>query len=157
MSPSTPKAPCPEVSARASHPTPFQDKLFRATTNPNDFWNTFLVLGQAAQHMGSSFPNRDQSTPCTGSVKSEPLDHQGSPRFLFFKQSKKKKSIPVAQMVKNPPPMQETKVWSLGQEDPLEKRNDKPFQYSCLENSMDRGAWQATVHGVANGLTWLSD
>ena len=24
-----------------------------------------------------------------------------------------------------------------------------PFQYSCLENSMDRGAWQATVHGVA--------
>ena len=25
--------------------------------------------------------------------------------------------------------------------------NDNPFQYSCLENSMDRGAWQATVHG----------
>ena len=24
-----------------------------------------------------------------------------------------------------------------------------PFQYSCLENPMDRGAWQATVHGVA--------
>ena len=24
-----------------------------------------------------------------------------------------------------------------------------PIQYSCLENSMDRGAWQATVHGVA--------
>ena len=27
--------------------------------------------------------------------------------------------------------------------------NDNPLQYSCLENSMDRGAWQATVHGVA--------
>ena len=26
--------------------------------------------------------------------------------------------------------------------------NGNPFQYSCLENSMDRGAWQATVHGV---------
>ena len=26
--------------------------------------------------------------------------------------------------------------------------NDYPLQYSCLENSMDRGAWQATVHGV---------
>ena len=25
---------------------------------------------------------------------------------------------------------------------------DHPVQYSCLENSMDRGAWQATVHGV---------
>ena len=27
--------------------------------------------------------------------------------------------------------------------------NDKPFQYSCLENPMDREAWQATFHGVA--------
>ena len=27
--------------------------------------------------------------------------------------------------------------------------NDNPLQYSCLENSMDRGTWQATVHGVA--------
>ena len=27
--------------------------------------------------------------------------------------------------------------------------NGKPLQYSCLENRMDRGAWQATVHGVA--------
>ena len=26
--------------------------------------------------------------------------------------------------------------------------NGKPLQYSCLENPMDRGAWQATVHGV---------
>ena len=32
-----------------------------------------------------------------------------------------------------------------------------PLQYSCLENSMDRGAWQATVHGVAKSLTRLSD
>ena len=28
--------------------------------------------------------------------------------------------------------------------------NDNPLQYSCLENSMSRGAWWATVHGVAN-------
>ena len=27
--------------------------------------------------------------------------------------------------------------------------NGKPLQYSCLENSMDREAWQATVHGIA--------
>ena len=27
--------------------------------------------------------------------------------------------------------------------------NDNPLQYSCLENLMDRGTWQATVHGVA--------
>ena len=28
-----------------------------------------------------------------------------------------------------------------------------PLQYSCLENPMDRGAWRATVHGVARSLT----
>ena len=31
-----------------------------------------------------------------------------------------------------------------------------PFQYSGLENSMDRGAWRATVHGVAKSWTQLS-
>ena len=41
-------------------------------------------------------------------------------------------------------------VRSLGQEDPLEKEmTDNPLQYSCLENPMDRGAWGATVHEVA--------
>ena len=29
--------------------------------------------------------------------------------------------------------------------------------YSCLENPMDRGAWRAAIHGVAEGPTWLSD
>ena len=32
-----------------------------------------------------------------------------------------------------------------------------PFQYFCLENSMDRGAWWATADGVAKHLTQLSD
>ena len=31
-----------------------------------------------------------------------------------------------------------------------------PLQYSCLENPMDRGAWGATVHGVAKTWTWLN-
>ena len=31
--------------------------------------------------------------------------------------------------------------------------NGNPLQYSCLENSMDRGAWWATVHGVAKSQT----
>ena len=35
--------------------------------------------------------------------------------------------------------------------------NGNPLQYSCLENPMDRGAWWATVHGVAKSRIWLSD
>ena len=35
--------------------------------------------------------------------------------------------------------------------------NGYPLQYSCLENSMDRGGWQATVHGVTKSQTQLSD
>ena len=34
--------------------------------------------------------------------------------------------------------------------------NGNPLQYSCLENSMDRGAWRATVHGVTKCWTQLS-
>ena len=157
----------------------------------------------------------------------------------MFSFSKRIASL-VAQMVKNPPVMQETWVQSLGQEDPLEKwtathssilawrilwteepgrlqslglqrvRHDwatftftsmccymidpcwlsiflggsvgeettcnaedggsipgsgrspeegncNPLQYSCLESSMDRGAWWATVHAVVKNQTRLSD
>ena len=35
--------------------------------------------------------------------------------------------------------------------------NGTPLQYSCLENPMDGGAWQAAVHGVAKSRTQLSD
>ena len=39
----------------------------------------------------------------------------------------------------------------------LGEGNGTPLQYSCLENPMDGGAWKATVHGVAEGRTQLSD
>jgi len=35
--------------------------------------------------------------------------------------------------------------------------NGYQLQYSCLKNSMDRGAWRATVHRVAKSRTWLSN
>ena len=35
--------------------------------------------------------------------------------------------------------------------------NDNPLQYSCPENSMDRGAWGATAHGVTESQTQLRD
>ena len=36
------------------------------------------------------------------------------------------------------------------------EKNGQPFQYSCLENSMNRGAWWATVRGVAKSRAWLA-
>ena len=66
----------------------------------------------------------------------------------------------MVQLVKNPPAMQktlETWVRSQGQEDSPGEGNGNLLQYSCLENPMDRGAWGATVHGVAKSRTQLSD
>ena len=37
------------------------------------------------------------------------------------------------------------------------EENGYPFQYSCLVNSVDRGAWQATIHGVSKSQTRLSN
>ena len=54
-------------------------------------------------------------------------------------------------MVKNPPVNAgdtRDKGSMPGLERSPEVGNGNPLQYSCLENSMDRGAWQATVHGV---------
>ena len=42
-------------------------------------------------------------------------------------------------------------VWFL--EDPPGKGNGNPLQYSCLKKSMDRGAWWATVYGIAKSQT----
>ena len=73
----------------------------------------------------------------------------------------------MAQRIKNLPTMQETWVRSLGWKDPLEKEMDSipvlgrspgggnghPLQDPCLDNPMDRGAWQATVYGVTKSPT----
>ena len=51
-------------------------------------------------------------------------------------------------------PMQETQeMWvrSLGSEHSPEEEHSNPLQYFCLENPMDRGAWQATVQGLKAG------
>ena len=63
----------------------------------------------------------------------------------------------VALLVKTCLPIQETRdtdsIPGLGRS-PGEG-NSNPLQYSCLENSMDRGIWWATVHGVAKSWIWL--
>ena len=61
----------------------------------------------------------------------------------------------VAQMVNNPPVMQETWVRSLGQEDPPKEEMTTHSSILAWRISMDRGAWRATVHGVAKNQTRL--
>ena len=50
---------------------------------------------------------------------------------------------------------QEIQVRALGQEDSPGEEDGNPLQYSCLENSMDRGARWTTVHGVTKSQTGL--
>ena len=58
----------------------------------------------------------------------------------------------VGSVVKNLPANAGDAGLILGWEDLLEKKIGNPLQYSCLGDSMDRGAWRATVHGVAKEL-----
>ena len=64
----------------------------------------------------------------------------------------------VALIVKNPPASAgDMRDMGLipGWGRPPGEGHGKPFQYSCLENSMDRGAWWAIVHGVTKSWTRL--
>ena len=68
--------------------------------------------------------------------------------------------FPGGSVVKNPPANSDTtgdtgSIPRWGR--PPGGGNSNPLQYSCLENPMDRGAWQATVCGVTNSWTGLSD
>ena len=57
--------------------------------------------------------------------------------------------FPDGSVVKNLPAIQETRVQSMGREDPLEEEMATHFSILCLKNPMNRGAWRAIVHGVA--------
>ena len=78
---------------------------------------------------------------------------------LFSKAVVKTLGFPAGWMVKNPP----ANAGDAGDPGliPGSGRspgggNDNSLQYSCLENSTDRGAWWATVHRVGKSQTWLS-
>ena len=63
----------------------------------------------------------------------------------------------VAQRVESPPAVQETWVLSLGWEDPSEEGIETHSNILAWRIPMDRGAWWATVHGLAKRQTWLSN
>ena len=74
---------------------------------------------------------------------------------IILKQAKQ--ASLVTQAVKNPPAMQETWVPCLGGEDPLEEGMATHSSILAWRIPMDRGAWRATIHGVAKSRTQLSD
>ena len=59
--------------------------------------------------------------------------------------------------IKNRPANARDSVSTPGLERSPGEGNGNPLQYSCLENPMDREAWRATVHGVTESQTELSD
>ena len=63
----------------------------------------------------------------------------------------------MAQMVKSLPAVQETRVQSLGWEDPLEKERATHSSILAWKNPMDGGAWRARVHEVTKSRTRLSN
>ena len=92
-------------------------------------------------------------------VDSLPLSRQGRPLYLFHMLIQW--GLPGGTVVKNSP-VSAGDTRDAGSIPGSERfpggGNDNPLQYSCRENSMDRGAWQATVHGVAKSQTrcWYS-
>ena len=78
----------------------------------------------------------------------------------YFIDHNKHLGFPDGTVVKNSPPNAEdtrdtVSVPGLGRSPGV--GNGNPRQYSCLENSTDRGAWRATVHRVTKSWTQLSD
>ena len=65
--------------------------------------------------------------------------------------------FPGSSVVKNPPASVGDADLIPDLEGSLGEGNGNPLQYSCLGNTMDRGAWRATGHGVTKSQTQLSN
>ena len=121
----------------------------------------FVVYGCHSYHQSSGFLRtpRDHHSYLQSTYlekKSFPKRWQSTASLMITTIALTRTSL-VAQRVKHLPAMQETWVRSPGWEDALEKDNGNPLQYSCLKNSMGRGAWWTIVHRIAKSWTWLSN
>ena len=98
--------------------------------------------------------------------------HPGRQAFISSGSKEARSALPISlgglKGVKPPEALGErSRDWSLGHAGDLGlisgsgrfpgEGNGNPLQYSCLENSVNRGAWRATVHGVTKSRTRLSD
>ena len=88
-----------------------------------------------------------------------PLDHKSiltSKPCIIHSCLLHSKGFPGISIIKNLPAMQETGVWSLGWEYPLEEGMATHSSILAWRMDMDRGAWEVTIHRVAKSGTWLS-
>ena len=104
--------------------------------------HTHQLLGSKCLHTGAVIEKEDR-------IKERILPARISSACLDVEQQKKVKE-PGCEVAGN-----DSNKLSLRAEGG--ESNGNPFQYSCLENPMDGGAWWAAVHGVAKSWTWLSD
>ena len=88
-----------------------------------------------------------RSIPCQGTKIPHAAWHGQENNKKFLKDYKKKKKEPICNAGDA---RYSGSIPGLGRYP--EVGNGNPLQYSCLENPMDRGAWQATVYGVAKEL-----
>ena len=154
MSPKPPKAPRIDCSSHLYSLTPIALSSGQQinTTAPTNVYKALLDLlmgfpGGSAGEESTCNAGDPGSIPGTGRSPGEGIGYplQYSSASL------------VAQLVKKPPAMQETWIQSLGWEDPLQEGMATHCSILAWRIPIDRGAWWATVHGVAKSQTWLSN
>ena len=129
-----------ETQMLGSHPGPSKSEALGVAQ-----WRFVVVVAEG----GVGFPGASagkESTCNAGDSGSIPGSGRSAGEGISYPLQYSWASL-VAQMVKNLPTVQKTGVQGLGRSPGGDCGN--PLQSSCLENAMDRGAWQATVHRVA--------
>ena len=118
-----------------------------------------LCMGPSDSHSGlaspkGTLPQQPVTTPTPPPIPNQAPKHSNRPKWS---RGSLIRTPLVAQMVKNPPAMQETWAQSLGWEDPLEEGMATHTSILVQRIPTDKGAWWVTVHGVTKSQTWLSD
>ena len=134
----------------------FSNKIVICCIRWPKYWNFNFCINPSSEYSGliSFRMNWLDLLAVQGTFKSL-LQHHSSKASILWCSAFFRDSL-VAQMVTRLPAMRETHSIPGLERSPGEG-NGNPLQYSCLENSMDGGAWWATVHGVAKNWTRLSN